>query len=65
MVYFVAMHKSAYIILLYYIPGGIRLVDGDTPEEGRVELRYGSHWGTICHDGFGNLDALVCLISYI
>ncbi|XP_038052381.1 uncharacterized protein LOC119725091 [Patiria miniata] len=40
-------------------PVSIRLVNGDTPNEGRVEVYYKCHWGTICHNGWSIRDANV------
>ncbi|XP_031561400.1 scavenger receptor cysteine-rich domain superfamily protein-like isoform X2 [Actinia tenebrosa] len=37
----------------------VRLVDGKTPNEGRVEVRYKGTWGTICNDGWDIPDAYV------
>ena len=37
----------------------VRLQDGSTPNEGRVELCYNNHWGTICDDLWDNDDARV------
>ena len=39
--------------------GDIRLVGGKTPNEGRLEICFMSHWGTVCDDEFSNTDASV------
>lgn len=39
----------------------MRLTGGDTPNEGRLEVCFFNHWGTVCDDNFGNEEAkLVC-----
>ena len=42
--------------------GEVRLVDGSTPNEGRVEVCINQAWGTICGDSYwGSVDAnVVC-----
>ena len=37
----------------------VRLRDGRTSNEGRVEICYYDNWGTICDDGFTNNNAQV------
>lgn len=39
--------------------GNIRLMGGDSENEGRVELCVGRQWGTVCDDSWDNNDATV------
>ena len=39
--------------------GKIRLVGGETEQEGRVEICLNGLWGTIVHNGWGFNDAAV------
>ena len=41
----------------------VRLVDGISPYEGRLEVFYNNTWGTVCDDYFGNIDATVACKS--
>ena len=39
----------------------LRLVEGSTPREGRVEIYFGDSWGSICDDNWDLTDAsIVC-----
>ena len=47
--------------MLECVDGGVRLVDGDTATEGRVEVCEGGRWGTICNDHWTSEDTdVVC-----
>ena len=37
----------------------IRLLEGKTPLEGRIEICRSNIWGTVCHNGWGSTDARV------
>ena len=37
----------------------VRLVNGSTPNQGRVEVLYGGTWGTVCHNHWDSRNAKV------
>ena len=37
--------------------GMLRLMEGNYPSEGRVEVYCNEQWGTVCNDGFGENEA--------
>ena len=39
--------------------GSLRLMDGTSELEGRVEVCIGGRWGTICNDNWDDTDAAV------
>ena len=39
--------------------GSVRLVDGSSAYEGRVEVCHSEQWGTICNRYWDNIDAMV------
>ena len=39
--------------------GEVRLVGGNVPNEGRVEVCINDVWGTVCDDGWSSTDASV------
>ncbi|KAI8515001.1 hypothetical protein Bbelb_075920 [Branchiostoma belcheri] len=55
--------KKANITLTLHEPsqdvGNVRLVDGKGPWEGRVEVRRGGQWGTVCSKGWNAADTMI------
>ena len=55
--------KSDLVILPYNLLSSgtnfIRLVDGNTSMEGRVEVMHNGRWGTVCSQSWDSIDGLV------
>jgi len=41
----------------------VRLVNGPSSSEGRLEVYYSGRWGTVCDDNFSKVDATVACHS--
>ena len=56
--YMLGLLKNNELSCLFFT---VRLVDGSSSNEGRVEVYYNGRWGTVCNDGWNdNYASLVC-----
>ena len=53
------MNACFLLAILGCTEGDVRLVQGSTPREGRVEVCKNSTWGTVCDNGWSRVDAMV------
>ena len=55
------MHfKIPFLVLAKCTGGEVRLVDGSTNREGRVEVCMNGRWGTICDNSQEGIAGAVC-----
>ena len=52
-------HLSFSCIASQCTDGDVRLVDGTSERNGRVEICFGGVWGTVCDDDWDDIDASV------
>ena len=53
------MTYSSHCIVTECNETDIRLVDGRTPDDGRVEVCLNGQWGSVCYDRWDTRDATV------
>jgi len=58
---FACTYCSPYACMLVWLT--VRLVNGPSSSQGRLEVYYGGRWGTVCDDSFGDVDARVACHS--
>ena len=57
----VSNNTDAFIVLTSCTNGAVRLMNGSTSDEGRVEVCVNGEWGTVCDSGWDRREAeVVC-----
>ncbi len=56
---FIGLILKFEFIVHHCMDGNIRLVGGNSPTEGRVEMCYRGIWGSVCNRRWNNVDAAV------
>ena len=44
---------------MYVLSGDLRIAGGNQANSGRLEVRIDGEWGTVCDDGFNDVNANV------
>ena len=57
--YAIALNVFCVTTYVAFADGDVRLVDGPSSDEGRVEVFFSGAWGTVCDDGWDVNDATV------
>lgn len=63
-IWLIILHTLSLLLLSYvdlyrFLVIDVRLIGGNYCGEGRVEVWYNNFWGTVCDDGFDDIDAQV------
>lgn len=59
---YIEVHLFCAVSSYAVVPGPlVRLVDGESRKEGRIEVFINGQWGSVCDDGWNDINAgVVC-----